>query len=207
MNTLFISLDFTAGMAITYFILSLLWFTLCLCYWRELQAVQNWLSLLIVLAMIDCAIKYFELVGWNKTGVRSTPTLVMLILVSSLRDAVARLLLLIVSMGYGIVKTSLGTMMYRCIGLAVVYYICGFTQTIVQETSHGDPSAALMYFLQLPITFLNVSSRMFTVPIYIYIYIAAMPCVPLTYILSTSYMYKRMHIKFIISLSYLIISM
>ena len=155
-GTLYGSLGYSAFMSMCYLGLASAWFILCLCYWRELQGVQNWITVVLAIAMIEASIKYFELANWNETGKRSLGYLSALIFFATLKDAMARFLLLVVSMGYGIVKPSLGSTLYRALTLAGVYYAACFSQRMVEEMSHGLPSSVLMYLLLLPVSIANV---------------------------------------------------
>ena len=155
------SLSYTALMAMCYIGFSFWWFVLCFYYWRELQGVQNWITVVLAIAMIEASLKYYELVNWNEFGKRSPGFLSGVIFFGTLKDALARFLLLVVSMGYGIVKPSLGSTLYQALILSGVYYAACFSQRMVEETSHGLPSSVLMYFLLLPVSFTNVSKISF----------------------------------------------
>lgn len=154
-GTLFGSLGFTAWVSMAYLILSSIWFVMCLCSWKELQGVQNWICVVLSTCMIEAAAKYFELCDWNITGRRSTVYISTVIFFGTFKDSLARFLLLIVSLGYGIVKPSLGSTIYKAMFLSLLYFIACFIQRIVEETSHGAPNGVLMYFLLLPVSFLN----------------------------------------------------
>jgi hypothetical protein len=153
------SLSFTAVMSMLYFVVAVLWFISCFCFWRDLQDVQNWISALVGLAMIQNSLAYFELIKWNEDGVRSSSFLGFVLFFCVLKDSVARFLLLVVSMGYGVVKPSLGTVFYKCLTCTGCYFVAAFAQKMAQESSHGKPGAIMMYLMLIPVAVLNVSNR------------------------------------------------
>ncbi|CAI9576993.1 unnamed protein product [Staurois parvus] len=104
-------------MCIMYIVFGLLWFGWSACYWKDLLRIQFWIAAVIFLGMLEKAVFYAEYQNINSTGVSSPGLLVFAELVSSIKRTLARLLVTIVSLGYGIVKPRLGAVMHRVVGM------------------------------------------------------------------------------------------
>eukprot|EP00968_Pinguiococcus_pyrenoidosus_P025451 scaffold6070_cov295-Pinguiococcus_pyrenoidosus.AAC.15 len=108
-------------MAIIYLFIGLVWTVLMFRFMQELIAVQFWISLVLLLAMIETAAKYFAYDEWNMSGSQHLGGMnaafpVFALLVGISKQALSRVLVLMVSTGYGIVKPSLGDMLYGMLG-------------------------------------------------------------------------------------------
>ncbi|CAM9495184.1 unnamed protein product, partial [Phaeothamnion confervicola] len=104
-------LPFFLALSAIYLALGLAWTVACFCHTRDLLAVQLWVSGVLLLGMTETAAKYFDYRGWNEDGTRHTGVLVFAILMGAAKRALSRVLVLMISMGYGLVKPSLG----RCV--------------------------------------------------------------------------------------------
>ncbi|CAN2391634.1 Transmembrane protein 87B, partial [Pristimantis euphronides] len=91
-------------MCIMYIVLGLMWFVWSACYWKDLLRIQFWIAAVIFLGMLEKAVFYAEYQNINSTGVSSPGLLIFAELVSAVKRTLARLLVTIVSLGYGIVK-------------------------------------------------------------------------------------------------------
>lgn len=73
-------------------------------HWRKLLQIQYWIAGVILLGMVESAIIYFDSLEYNYTGIPNDTTAVFAILFSTLKRTVSRVLVLVVSMGFGVVK-------------------------------------------------------------------------------------------------------
>ncbi|XP_029422904.1 transmembrane protein 87B isoform X5 [Nannospalax galili] len=73
--------------------------------------------------MLEKAVFYSEYQNINSTGLSTQGLLIFAELISAIKRTLARLLVIIVSLGYGIVKPRLGTVMHRVTGLGLLYFI------------------------------------------------------------------------------------
>lgn len=110
-------------MCIIYILYGLLWLLWSACYWKDLLRIQFWIAAVIFLGMLEKAVYYAEYQNVNSSGVSSQGLLIFAELVSAIKRTLARLLVIIVSLGYGIVKPRLGTVMHRVVGLGIIYLI------------------------------------------------------------------------------------
>ncbi|KAG8509717.1 Transmembrane protein 87B, partial [Galemys pyrenaicus] len=110
-------------MCIVYILYGVLWLTWSACYWKDILRIQFWIAAVIFLGMLEKAVFYSEYQNINSTGLSTQGLLIFAELISAIKRTLARLLVIIVSLGYGIVKPRLGTVMHRVIGLGLLYFI------------------------------------------------------------------------------------
>ncbi|XP_056669755.1 transmembrane protein 87B isoform X1 [Monodelphis domestica] len=119
-------------MCIIYILYGILWLMWSACYWKDLLRIQFWIAAVIFLGMLEKAVFYAEYQNVNTTGLSSQGLLVFAELISAIKRTLARLLVIIVSLGYGIVKPRLGTVMHRVIGLGALYFIFAAIEGIMR---------------------------------------------------------------------------
>ncbi|KAM6180114.1 transmembrane protein 87B isoform 1-T1 [Erethizon dorsatum] len=110
-------------MCVVYILYGVLWLMWSACYWKDILRIQFWIAAVIFLGMLEKAVFYSEYQNINNTGLSTQGLLIFAELISAIKRTLARLLVIIVSLGYGIVKPRLGTVMHRVIGLGLLYFI------------------------------------------------------------------------------------
>uniref|UniRef100_A0A4W4H8A0 GOST seven transmembrane domain-containing protein n=1 Tax=Electrophorus electricus TaxID=8005 RepID=A0A4W4H8A0_ELEEL len=115
-------------MCIVYILYALLWFIWASCYWKDLLRIQFWIAGVIFLGMVEMAVFSYWLLSIAQG------LLVFAELISALKRTLARLLVIIVSLGYGIVKPRLGTVMHRVVGLGVLYFAFAAIEGVLRIT-------------------------------------------------------------------------
>ncbi|XP_062851918.1 transmembrane protein 87A isoform X2 [Trichomycterus rosablanca] len=142
-------------MCIAYILYALLWFIWASCYWKDLLRIQFWIAGVILLGMVEMAVFCAEYENTNAIGSASQGLLVFAELVSALKRTLARLLVIIVSLGYGIVKPRLGTVMHRVVGLGVLYFAFAAIEGVLRITGAKDSDLALL--ANIPLALLDSS--------------------------------------------------
>ncbi|XP_067841204.1 transmembrane protein 87A isoform X1 [Heptranchias perlo] len=123
-------------MCIIYILYGILWLFWSACYWKDLLRIQFWIAAVIFLGMLEKAVFYAEYQNTNTSGISAQGLLVFAELISAVKRTLARLLVIIVSLGYGIVKPRLGTVMHTVIGLGALYLIFAAVEGVLRIT--GD---------------------------------------------------------------------
>ncbi|XP_078673913.1 transmembrane protein 87A-like isoform X1 [Branchiostoma floridae x Branchiostoma belcheri] len=118
-------LPFYGVMCGVYVLYGVIWLLLLACQWRDLLRIQFWVGGVIILGMLEKAVFYAEYQHVNSTGVSVRGAVVFAELVSCLKRTLARMLVIIVCLGYGIVKPRLGPMLHRVLGVGALYFILG----------------------------------------------------------------------------------
>ncbi|XP_023267563.1 transmembrane protein 87B isoform X2 [Seriola lalandi dorsalis] len=138
-------------MCIMYFLYALLWFAWAACYWKDLLRIQFWIAGVIFLGMVEKAVFCAEYENTNAVGSASSGLLIFAELVSALKRTLARLLVIIVSLGYGIVKPRLGTVMHRVVGLGILYFSFASIEGVLRITGGRDNGPALITAIVLAV--------------------------------------------------------
>ncbi|KAK2174050.1 hypothetical protein NP493_828g02042 [Ridgeia piscesae] len=110
-------------MCIIYIMFGFIWFVLCACNWRDLLRIQLWIGAIIILGMLEKAVFFAEFERLNVVGHSVPGAIVFAELVSCVKRALARMLVVIISLGFGIVKPRLGPMLHRIVGMGVLYFV------------------------------------------------------------------------------------
>lgn len=138
-------------MCIVYILYALLWFLWAACYWKDLLRIQFWIAGVIFLGMVEKAVFCAEYENTNAVGSASTGLLIFAELVSALKRTLARLLVIIVSLGYGIVKPRLGTVMHRVVGLGILYFAFASIEGVLRITGGRDNGPGLITAIVLAV--------------------------------------------------------
>ncbi|XP_042358302.1 transmembrane protein 87A isoform X2 [Plectropomus leopardus] len=142
-------------MCVVYILYALLWFIWAACYWKDLLRIQFWIAGVIFLGMVEKAVFCAEYENTNAVGSASPGLLVFAELVSALKRTLARLLVIIVSLGYGIVKPRLGHVMHGVVGLGILYFAFASIEGVLRITGVKDSDLALL--ANIPLALLDSS--------------------------------------------------
>lgn len=146
-------LPFYGGLTITYAVIAIFWGFLYVQNRHDILPVQNYITAIIVFLIVE------ELMTWgfyqySNTHGSNALAKIMLIIVSVLnagRNSFSFFLLLIVCMGYGVVKPSLGkTMVYVRI-LAIVHFVFGVIYAVASLSITPDNAGPIVLLVILPL--------------------------------------------------------
>ncbi|KAK9286500.1 hypothetical protein L1049_014898 [Liquidambar formosana] len=97
------------------------------------------------------ALWYFEYANFNKTGMRPVGITTWVVTIGAVRKTVSRLLILSVSMGYGVVKPTLGGLTSKVLLLGITYFLASELLDITEYVGTiNDISGRARLFLVLP---------------------------------------------------------
>lgn len=91
-------------MCVVYVILGIIWLTVSFLQWRDLLRIQFWIGGVILLGMLEKAMFYAEYHNINVEGYSTKGLALAAEWVSCCKRTLARMLVIIVSLGFGIVK-------------------------------------------------------------------------------------------------------
>ncbi|XP_021048318.1 transmembrane protein 87B isoform X1 [Mus pahari] len=131
-------------MCIVYILYGVLWLLWSACYWKDILRIQFWIAAVIFLGMLEKAVFYSEYQNINSTGLSTQGLLIFAELISAVKRTLARLLVIIVSLGYGIVKPRLGTVMHRVIGLGLLYLIFAAIEGVMRVVGGSKHLAVVL---------------------------------------------------------------
>ncbi|XP_064169416.1 transmembrane protein 87A-like isoform X2 [Anguilla rostrata] len=140
---------FFMAMCIVYVLFALLWLVWSACYWRDLLRIQFWIGAVILLGMLEKAVFYSEYQSIRYRGEYVQGAVIFAELLSDLKRALARVLVLIVSLGYGIVKPRLGTTVHRLVAVGLLYLLFSSVEGVLRVTGSYYGTVALVANLSL----------------------------------------------------------
>merc|ERR1739844_701026 len=125
-------LPFYGLMCGLYVAMGLGWLVVCSMHWRDLLRIQFWIGAVIFLGMLEKALFYAEFQNINNSGIPTRSLIVLAEVVSCAKRTLARMLVIIVSLGFGIVKPRLGPTLHRVVGIGGLYFALAITESYLR---------------------------------------------------------------------------
>ncbi|KAL6495957.1 hypothetical protein OROGR_030520 [Orobanche gracilis] len=149
-------MKFYGFMSLAFVLLGIFWFSQYARFWREVLPLQNCITLVITLGMFEMAFWYFDYAEFNETGVRPTGITVWAVTFGTVKRTVARLIMLIVSMGYGVVRPTLGGLTSKVVLLGGTFFVASEVLEIIENVGAvSDLSGKARLFFVLPVAILD----------------------------------------------------
>ncbi|XP_004252401.1 uncharacterized protein [Solanum lycopersicum] len=149
-------MNFYGYMSLMFVLLGIFWFSQYARFWREVLALQNCITLVITLGMFEMALWYFDYAEFNETGVRPTGITVWAVTFGAVKRTVARLIILMVSMGYGVVRPTLGGLTSKVLLLGGTFFLASEVLELVENVGTvSDFSGKARLFFVLPVAILD----------------------------------------------------
>ena len=156
MGRLYGYLPFYAIMTFIFSAASLLWLGYNVAYRASLASVQHCISVVLALCWVESFMWFLDYWMWNDSGMRNVTLIVVGILLTVSRLSVSRMLVVAVSLGWGVVRPSLGKNKWRLIALGALYFCCETGLELIQRYSQIDASVEKWRIgLIIPVSVLN----------------------------------------------------
>ncbi|XP_029808827.1 transmembrane protein 87A isoform X1 [Suricata suricatta] len=137
-------------MCIVYVLFGVLWLAWSACYWRDLLRIQFWIGAVIFLGMLEKAVFYAEFQNIRYKGESVQGALILAELLSAVKRSLARTLVIIVSLGYGIVKPRLGVTLHKVVVAGALYLLFSGMEGVLRVT--GSFSYLLVLIVNLALS-------------------------------------------------------
>ena len=111
------NLPFFGAMSAAYVVLGVIWMAACAAAWRHVIALQHCISVVLLLGMAEMLTWYVDYADFNDSGFRPYSTTVAAVLLGAARKTLARALLLVAALGFGVVRPTLGDAAPRVVAL------------------------------------------------------------------------------------------
>ncbi|KAL7270901.1 Membrane protein ptm1 [Rhizina undulata] len=146
-------LPFYGGLTIVYALIGALWAFLYVQHRRDILPVQNYITAIIIFLIIEMLITwaFYDYQNVHGTNVLSQVLMIIVAILNAGRNSFSFFLLLIVCMGYGVVKPSLGSLMKWVRLLAVAHFVFGVVYAIASLTVTPDSAGPLVLLVILPL--------------------------------------------------------
>ncbi|OAY76437.1 transmembrane protein 87A-like [Ananas comosus] len=151
-------MNFYGFMSLAFVVLGICWFYQYARFWREVMPLQNCITLVITLGMFEMTLWYFDFVEFNKTGVRPAGTTFWAATFAVVKRTVSRVLILLVSMGFGVVRPTLGGLTSKVVLLGGTFFSASEVLEVVENVGIvSDQSGKAKLFFVLPVAVLDAS--------------------------------------------------
>ncbi|CAH2328141.1 transmembrane 87A isoform X2 [Pelobates cultripes] len=141
-------------MCIVYVLFGVLWLAWSACYWRDLLRIQFWVGAVIFLGMLEKAVFYAEFQNIRYKGESVEGAVILGELLSAVKRSLARILVIIVSLGYGIVKPRLGATLHKVVMAGALYLLFSGMEGVLRVTGAQSDLASLAF---IPLAFLDTA--------------------------------------------------
>ncbi len=149
-------MTFYAFMSLAYVLLGFLWFLQYVRHWKDILQLQNCISMVIALGMSEMAFWYFEYLNFNRMGRRPMHITMWAVTLGAVKKTVSWILILIVSMGYGVVRPTLGGLTSKVLLLGGAYFLAAESFDVVENVGTiNDPPGKEKVFLVIPLAMLD----------------------------------------------------
>lgn len=126
-------LPFFAVLAFNYLLLGSFWFVLTILHFEEILMLQYFIGGIIFLGICESFMWFFDYWSENHTGLYLIIPTIIGLLSETLKITVSRVLLLSVSMGYGVIKPTLGTDGVKVVFVGVSFFIFSGSDLVYEQ--------------------------------------------------------------------------
>ena len=146
-------LPFYGAMVLVYFFLGMAWGVLYYMNRHDILPVQNYITAILVFLVIEIFMTWLFYDYQNRHGVNTgaKALLVVVSILSAGRNSFSFFLLLIVCMGYGVVKPSLGKTMIVVRWLAIAHFVFGVIYAVASLSITPESAGPLILLVVLPL--------------------------------------------------------
>ncbi|KAJ7525425.1 hypothetical protein O6H91_17G050500 [Diphasiastrum complanatum] len=145
-------LTFYGVMSAAYILLAIAWFFQYVRFSKDILQLQNWITVVIALGMSEMGMWYFEYANFNATGKRPIGITTWAVTLGAVKKTISRLLILVVSMGYGVVRPTLGGLTSKVNLLGAAYFVSVEALDVLENVGRiDDLSEKARLFVVLPV--------------------------------------------------------
>lgn len=125
-------LPFYGGISILYALVAVFWGFLYYQHRSDILPVQNYITAILVFLVVEMLMTwgFFDFLNRNGSNLGAKVLLVVVAILNAARNSFSFFLLLIVCMGYGVVKPSLGKTMIYVRWLAIAHFVFGLVYAV-----------------------------------------------------------------------------
>ncbi|KAF2453669.1 lung seven transmembrane receptor-domain-containing protein [Lineolata rhizophorae] len=147
-------LPFYGGLTIVYAVVGVFWAFLYFQNRHDILAVQNYITAILGFLVLEMLMTWGFYDYQNRHGMNFGAKVLMIVvsILNAFRNSFSFFLLLIVCMGYGVVKPSLGRTMTVVRYLALAHFVFGVIYAVGSLTIHPDDAGPLVLLVILPLS-------------------------------------------------------
>lgn len=143
------NLPFYGSLSLIYVLIGIVWALVCAYYRNEMMSIQYWISAVLTLGMLETTSFFVYYLEWNDTGMPSVFLMLSSLVLGVTKRALSRVVVLLVALGYGIVRPTLGEEMVRVLYLGMAYFCLSLVYCLsiaipTTVKAAGDPAYDLL---------------------------------------------------------------
>lgn len=150
----YFNLPFYGALALVYVVIGALWAFQYVQHKSEILPVQNYITVLIAFLSAEMIViwGYYDYVNLHGYNIGSTVYMVIVALLNAFRNSFSFFMILIVSMGYSVVRPSLGPAMIRARMLAIAHFVFGVIYSITSMAISAETASPWVLLVILPLS-------------------------------------------------------
>ncbi|KAK0636849.1 lung seven transmembrane receptor-domain-containing protein [Bombardia bombarda] len=146
-------LPFYGGITILYALVSVFWGFLYYQHRSDILAVQNYITAILLFLVVEMLMTwgFYDYMNRHGSNIGSKVLLVVVAVLNACRNSFSFFLLLIVCMGYGVVKPTLGRTMIYVRWLAIAHFVFGIVYAVTSLLVTPDSAGPFVLLIVLPL--------------------------------------------------------
>ena len=150
----YFNLPFYGALAIVYVVIGALWAFQYVQHKAEILPVQNYITALIGFLSAEMIViwGYYDYVNLHGYNTGSTIYMVVVAVLNAFRNSFSFFMILIVSMGYSVVRPSLGPAMVRARLLALCHFVFGVVYSFSSMAISAESASPWVILIILPLS-------------------------------------------------------
>ncbi|KAJ9152195.1 Membrane protein (Ptm1)-like protein [Coniochaeta hoffmannii] len=146
-------LPFYGGISLLYALVTVFWGFLYFQHRSDILAVQNYITAILVFLVVEMLMTwgFYDYLNRHGSSVGAKVLLVVVAVLNAIRNSFSFFLLLIVCMGYGVVKPTLGRTMIWVRWLAIAHFVFGLVYAITSLVITPDSAGPFVLLIVLPL--------------------------------------------------------
>ncbi|KAI0127426.1 lung seven transmembrane receptor-domain-containing protein [Xylariales sp. AK1849] len=146
-------LPFYGGITILYAVVVVFWGFLYYQHRYDILPVQNYITAILVFLVVEMMMTwgFYDYLNRHGSNMGAKVLLVLVAILNAFRNSFSFFLLLIVCMGYGVVKPSLGKTMMYVRYLAIAHFVFGLVYAITSLLISPDTAGPFVLLIVLPL--------------------------------------------------------
>uniref|UniRef100_A0A0N5AW21 Lung seven transmembrane receptor family protein n=1 Tax=Syphacia muris TaxID=451379 RepID=A0A0N5AW21_9BILA len=149
-------LRFYAVMCVVYTLLAISWLAMCLKHWKDILRIQYWIGAVIAIGMLEKGMFYSEYATMNNVGTSVGGFIEAAELVSCLKRTMSRILVIIVSVGYGVVRPRLGSTLNEVAAVGFIHFIFSAVEALTRVSKTHAEGIKQKQLASLPLVIVEV---------------------------------------------------
>ncbi|KFA63549.1 hypothetical protein S40285_00398 [Stachybotrys chlorohalonatus IBT 40285] len=146
-------LPFYGGITILYALVAVFWGFLYYQHRSDILPVQNYITAILIFLVVEMLLTwgFYDYQNRNGSNIGAKVFLIVVAILNAFRSSFSFFLLLIVCMGYGVVKPTLGRTMVYVRALAIAHFVFGLVYAVASLLISPEDAGPFVLLVVLPL--------------------------------------------------------